>query len=257
MQEKEDKKDVIHKGEHVKTNRTCLKILRYKEEHPIVFYSLVFYLGGLLIYVVIFHIWFADYSKPMPLNEVGDFLAGVFAPIAFLYLYLGYIQQGKELKLQAYELANLVKEQQKQNAIYENQLEIKRIESKPKLDFKNASYTYRIYEDVDNYFERTIFYFHIVNHGNIAKDIIITNKEITRRLHKLETDINTTISFYYSNEIDTELYSFQGKPFSIELDISYCDKSGYQYHNKIKLFTDDFVAGAVDQDFDMRIKELD
>lgn len=76
----------------MKTNKTCFKILRYKKEHPIVFYSLTCYLGGLLIYVVIFHIGFADYSKPMPLNEVGDFLAGVFAPLAFLFLYLGYKQ---------------------------------------------------------------------------------------------------------------------------------------------------------------------
>ncbi|MCT9977748.1 hypothetical protein M2R48_05345 [Acinetobacter sp. I-MWF] len=31
-------------------------------------------------------------------NELGDFLAGTFAPLAFLFLYLGYKQQGVELK---------------------------------------------------------------------------------------------------------------------------------------------------------------
>jgi hypothetical protein len=32
------------------------------------------------------------------LNEFGDFLAGVFAPVAFFWLILGYMQQGKQLE---------------------------------------------------------------------------------------------------------------------------------------------------------------
>lgn len=57
--------------------------------------------------------------KTMPLNEYGDFMAGAFAPLAFLWLVLGYLQQGEELKLstdalhlQANELANSVQQQQ-------------------------------------------------------------------------------------------------------------------------------------------------
>ncbi|WP_235941051.1 hypothetical protein [Acinetobacter kanungonis] len=37
------------------------------------------------------------YTWPTSLNELGDFLAGIFAPIAFFWLILGYIQQGKQL----------------------------------------------------------------------------------------------------------------------------------------------------------------
>ncbi len=51
-------------------------------------------------------------------NEVGDFFAGVLSPLAFLWLVLGYFQQGQELKLstdalrlQAEELRNAVKQQ--------------------------------------------------------------------------------------------------------------------------------------------------
>lgn len=47
----------------------------------------------------------------LKLNELGDFLAGVFGPVAFLWLVLGYIQQGKELRLQARELKNSVEQQ--------------------------------------------------------------------------------------------------------------------------------------------------
>lgn len=34
----------------------------------------------------------------LSLNEYGDFLAGAVAPIAFLWLILGYMQHGQELK---------------------------------------------------------------------------------------------------------------------------------------------------------------
>lgn len=51
-------------------------------------------------------------------NEWGDFFSGVFAPMAFLWLVLGFMQQGKELKLstdalrlQAEELRNSVEQQ--------------------------------------------------------------------------------------------------------------------------------------------------
>lgn len=51
-------------------------------------------------------------------NEWGDMFAGLFAPVAFLWLVLGFLQQGKELrlsthalKLQAQELRNAVEHQ--------------------------------------------------------------------------------------------------------------------------------------------------
>jgi hypothetical protein len=54
----------------------------------------------------------------LKLNELGDFLAGSFGPIAFLWLVLGFLQQGRELKLstdalklQAEELKNSVEQQ--------------------------------------------------------------------------------------------------------------------------------------------------
>jgi hypothetical protein len=56
--------------------------------------------------------------QSMPLNEVGDFLAGAFGPVAILWLILGFFQQGIELRqgtdalrLQAKELSNSVVQQ--------------------------------------------------------------------------------------------------------------------------------------------------
>lgn len=60
---------------------------------------------------------FQDFQS-LKLNELGDFLAGVFGPVAFLWLVLGFLQQGRELKLstdalqlQAQELKNSVEQQ--------------------------------------------------------------------------------------------------------------------------------------------------
>jgi hypothetical protein len=54
----------------------------------------------------------------LKLNELGDFLAGVFGPVAFLWLVLGYRQQGQELRVssdalvkQSLELARSVEQQ--------------------------------------------------------------------------------------------------------------------------------------------------
>ena len=54
------------------------------------------------IYVLIFvclAYWNWRDFRLMTFNELGDFLAGASAPLAFLWLVLGYFQQGEELRL--------------------------------------------------------------------------------------------------------------------------------------------------------------
>lgn len=46
-------------------------------------------------------------------NAVGDFFAGVFAPLAFLWLVIGYFQQGAELRDNTKALADQVQEAKK------------------------------------------------------------------------------------------------------------------------------------------------
>ena len=61
---------------------------------------------------IVFYMWqYSGMKKPNELNAVGDFLAGVFAPLAFFWLVRGFYQQGKgleqnsiALRLQAEEL---------------------------------------------------------------------------------------------------------------------------------------------------------
>ncbi len=53
----------------------------------------------ILIYRYGSQLYTPETYKIFSLNEAGDFFAGVFAPLAFFWLVLGYFQQQKELRL--------------------------------------------------------------------------------------------------------------------------------------------------------------
>jgi len=92
----------------------------------------VLWLGGIATYVSLGKGW-AVFAT-MELNSFGDLCAGVFAPLAFLWLVIGYAQQGEELahnvealRRQANETANLVAQAQVQaEAIKANELHARR-----------------------------------------------------------------------------------------------------------------------------------
>lgn len=67
----------------------------------------------------------------LELNAIGDFFAGIFGPLAFLWLVLGYFQQGQELRqnnealqLQAQELKNSVDQQRELVDVSRKQVEV-------------------------------------------------------------------------------------------------------------------------------------
>ncbi|MDO5612066.1 MAG: hypothetical protein Q4G14_02355 [Paracoccus sp. (in: a-proteobacteria)] len=62
----------------------------------------------------------------MRLNELGDFLAGAFAPIAFLWLVLGFFQQGRELQNSSESLRHQVKEMEEATNAAREQAEAQR-----------------------------------------------------------------------------------------------------------------------------------
>jgi hypothetical protein len=92
-------------------------------------------LGAGISYVwigVVVYLFLRDPSATLKMapNEWGDFLAGSFAPLAFLWLVLGYLQQGDELRLstdalrlQAEELRNSVQQQRELVEVSRQQVE--------------------------------------------------------------------------------------------------------------------------------------
>ncbi|HFX6294869.1 TPA: hypothetical protein ACIFCT_003542, partial [Acinetobacter baumannii] len=154
-------------------------------------FHMIIMLSTTLIYLSF--IWaivddFPEFAK-LKLNEKGDFLAGAFSPLGFLWLVFGYIQQGQELKLntealriQAEELKNAVYEQRR---LVELQLQdnfSKHFSVEPHLKFKGNSLeikTLRIpmHEDTEDYYIDEYTYalvkFTIKNIGGDLKDLTI------------------------------------------------------------------------------------
>ena len=99
---------------------------------------------------------------PDKLNEWGDFFAGLFAPLAFFWLVLGYKQQGDELKDQAKELQRSVDAQRAMARAMQDQLQHQRLAyadaHHPKLLISLGQI-----EPLDT--EREIYRFDIANDG--------------------------------------------------------------------------------------------
>lgn len=82
-------------------------------------FGIVLSVAWLIASLALLYVKRADLAG-LTINAWGDFFAGFAAPLAFLWLVLGYLQQGEELKLstkalnvQAEELKNSVEQQQK------------------------------------------------------------------------------------------------------------------------------------------------
>ena len=98
-------------------------------------------------------------AEEMSLNEWGDFLAGASAPLALLWLVIGYFQHGdelrlntealqlqqKELKLQVKETASLVDaangQAQAAHQDLEDRRELEAREAEPEFVFGGASFS--------------------------------------------------------------------------------------------------------------------
>lgn len=113
-------------------------------------------------------------------NEKGDFVAGAFAPLAFLWLIIGYFQQGEELKqntlaleLQAKELRNSVEQQSKIAKSTEDQVRhlIEQSESNQQPHFLNLGANLKKHSEHD--------WTYILEFRNIGKLAIDVRVQVT------------------------------------------------------------------------------
>lgn len=163
----------------LKQNHLTLKKPFYKNWS---FWFVVIYLLIILIYTCLFISSDGD-NVLLSSNELGDFLAGSFAPLAFLFLYLGYRQQGEALKEQSTELANSVAEQKNLIRIHEEEQREKHFQALPNFQIlkeKSERYSqpYLVDDDegntVDDGEEEILdVSFELKNFGEVAKNVLI------------------------------------------------------------------------------------
>lgn len=175
--------------------------------------------GVATIYLLIIFHWFnvsIEGLQKLPANELGDFLAGTFAPLAFMFLILGYIQQGEELqqntealKLQADELRNSVEQQSHMVAVAQEELRLLKNESdlQKKRYERSLQPLFQIersngFITAENY-DRAIFVLPLKNYGAEVRGLSIevltsSNTASNARVSKGRY-IDVLLNYYQSN----------------------------------------------------------
>lgn len=142
----------------------------------------VIWLGGIGLTWI-----FGSLKSPESLNELGDFLAGVFAPIAFFWLILGYVQQGKQLdqnttaleqqeralQLQIHGMKESVQQQKELATIQKQQFDALNKAVKPIFVIRDSGFTYFSHPDGSDFLVEVKF--NLTNLGGVANALYIRN----------------------------------------------------------------------------------
>ena len=215
------------------------------------FWFVVIYLLFIVIYSGLF-IHSDGENFMLSSNELGDFLAGTFAPLAFLFLYLGYKRQGEELKQntkaleqQASELANSVAEQKRLIQLHQDEQVAKHFSAKPFLEIKTTNLKkhmepYFVTDENDEIIEEIMrehcfFDLTIINEGEIAKQIsfLNTDRSYYWQLYEIEKSSQKEKRISLS---DDEVESLnKTKKYSKDLILEYHDLYGKKYSSNYKL----------------------
>lgn len=139
--------------------------------------------SGMYVGIIVLHV---VYTWPrlicLDLNSLGDFLAGAFSPLAFLWLVLGYFQQGEELRqnnealrLQAEELNNSVEQQEKLVLVTREQ--IQQQENWQKNEAERARHlispVFKLFARSERSDGEFIVNFSLMNQGNLVRDVTV------------------------------------------------------------------------------------
>ena len=219
--------------------------------------SLRFGVGITLLWLLIVALFaiLGDLTCPSSLNELGDFLAGIFAPIAFFWLILGYIQQAKQLEqntqalqqqehalqLQIEEMRESVKQQaESANLQYQQILNIHE-SVKPKVKVLKAVLEVRKTEKYEFY--KIQMYLKNIGHGRM-KNILFHHDSQEYRLTALDSS-NNFFEDIFLKENEQREANFSIREFSeqdfplldgkgvLKLGINFQDIYGYSYTENV------------------------
>jgi hypothetical protein len=147
----------------------------------------------------------------LSLNELGDFLAGSVAPLALIWLVLGYYQQGQELRMQREELANQREELALQRRELKRQADLKQRELSDEEDARQAAYRpdLRLSPQTEDAEKRQII-IGCENKGHTVRYLSVVALEQEEYIlnavigfhDRLDQDHSCTINIHMQNEIN-------------------------------------------------------
>lgn len=209
--------------------------------------------------------------KAMPLNELGDFLAGVFGPLTLFWLILGFLLQREELRqntkalnMQAEELKESVNQYKQMVAISQKQVEaeidVLKIQ-KDEIDrkvlprfvitdirtefaLKNMEFLFKeLNPSQELKFSHHVFSVDILNEGSSVTDYDI---QVMKNWKSIETnwphgahlDHNQKVTIHWNDkieeapdEVDIIIYCFDSLGRSISKRFELALGEGPEYHN--------------------------
>lgn len=208
------------------------------------FWFVCFYLLFILIYTIAFNKSSGE-NVLLASNELGDFLAGVFAPLAFLFLYLGYKQQGDQLKQQGIELANSVAEQKNLIRIHKEEQRDKHFQVLPcfkilKQNVKRYTHPYMLDDDEGNIIdageeEILEISFELMNYGEVARNVLIKsiqNQQFYRN-EEYKLDHEKCLKILLKFDEQTIEILEKGSRISNTLELTYTNIYGKPYKEYI------------------------
>jgi len=207
----------------------------------------------------------------LELNSIGDFLAGTFAPLGFFWLVAGFYQQGKgleqnsealklqakelkkttqALKLQVREMKASVEQQSRLAKAYEDELEQKHFQAKPKLDYtfkllrecveedsivEDQNIELAIYKEKVIYFKLTI-----ENLGEMARNLNIkstTHPYIRKEEPKFEHSAVLDINFKIDGQAAVELTEEESR-VTFLFEVNYQNVYGTRYKDQLTVLVE-------------------
>ena len=211
--------------------------------------------------VVIYFVWFfCGLKSPESLNELGDALAGIFAPIAFFWLILGYVQQGKQLdqntkaleqqeralQLQIDEMKESVKQQKEIAELQMIKFEMNKIINKPKIWLKPVEVRVIDIGEILNNNSNIIYCFRIIiiniGLGNAIEISLKNNDKNIEFVHRHNSNkpILNKLSLNDSEEIkftiDKECIDAETIEANLFIEVYFKDISQLTYRQKFGFY---------------------
>ena len=215
---------------------------------------------------------FGDLKKPESFNELGDALAGIVAPIAFLWLILGYRQQSQQLEQnstainqqavalkQQAEALNLQIEEMKESVHQQKELVVQQKEQNDRRVFEVKPYLRfhtRMYEESLKYWnyrnlDVTCIVLSLTNVGvGSARDICLyslnKNCELFRdKRVKIDSNENAKLSFNFTKE-EKKLFE-ENRVCEIKFMCTYNCIYGKEYRENFKLIITEVFDSNVEK----------